>query len=949
MSSLAPWVALFPLALPASGVEVKLLEVAKADDVTYFRVILKAPTGLVVSDPDALATPTEKTIRRFGQRPRLVPLDAHVRTVHFDHYSAEGGKVSELSFVGKRVGTEGSVTLRLVYPIAAKPKEGLAGLPADADVATAEVRLNLAKAEWSAQGRQLRTAWARGQASYLYLQHLRSPGMGFFRLAYELNHRKYRLDSGDKLTSPMGQSGSLLESLLGGQGDQLFEMTTGATALTESLALSRLRPREKADKPARTRSVQDIKGIDIAEHPWKKMMGDRKPIEEPLARLVPCDNWYFTIHDPAAFLSASQVMDTWGGSVLRSPKLLDRDHGIRARYEQQLCLSANELIRELPAGLVRGMALTGSDLFFLEGTDVTVLLDVAFPASFTKVQDLHIAGARKAHGKQLQETKETYRGTEIQGFATPRREVSLYRASQGNVVICSNSPTAIRHILDVHAGKRTSLADSLDFQYMRTVFRRDAKQEDGFAFLSDPFVRRLVSPATRIKKLRRQDARAAMQLASHAALFIGIDDGKMPNNTKALLEGAALKPNVLTIPDGQPVSWEGTMAASDVYNTLVFSTPLVELPIDAVSPDEARDYERFREEYRRLWRRFFDPIGIRFKLGPGPARIEVYLLPLVNNSAYNELRSLTGGGTVRYSPSRIPATTVLRFLVRLPVEMDWSKKTGIGDWAYFHVDAKGLDLAPIVRYGIESELGHKVEYPNPEQVPFLLSMGVADVNVFPNSLLHFLLGKARPVVRTKHREITVNEYNDKKDLIVTDRLYDTIVDKAYALTWNRSLLERWIDNLLDAPKGKPKDEVEVNTALYLAPPGGKNVEAISAALEWETHKKALSAVAAWQALYAAGAISPTMSAQEKAAVARRLLGYVPASPDSTAFVFDTRLGQMKNERHGSLSRPAYHAALAPGSSVTQLFSQVRSVRVDLRFREDGIHTTMTLDWTAARK
>jgi hypothetical protein len=631
MSPLAAWAVLLPLALPAAEVGVEKLETRKEGDATLFRLTLKAPADLAVVNLNARTDSLEKTARLRGQLPRLVPLDEHARAVHLDtdHLFAQDA-VQTLRFLGRRAGDSGPARFRLVYPVAAKPQEGLAGLPADAGVSTAEVLIDWSKAG-KEKGADLRRPWARAWAYRLESQHLRSPGVGFFHLARELTARKHGINLPAMTFSPEGDSGSLLGSLLGPEGDRVYQLTTGATALTESLALGRLGRAGKPKPAARTRPVKDVRGIDVAEHPWKKMMGGKKPADEPLARLVPCDNYYLAVADPAALLSAWEVMDAWGGSVLRSPRLLDRDHGVRARYERQLCLPGADLVRALPRGLVRALAVTGSDLFLLEGSDVTLLVDAAFPAGFRKVQDLFVARARKAHGEGLKETSEDYRGVRVEGFATPRREVSLYRATVGKVVVCSNSPTAIRHVIDTHAGSRKALAESLDFQYMRTVFVRDAKEEDGFAFLSDAFIRRLVGPATRIKEMRRQQARAALQLTGHAALFVGLDEGKLPADTKALLAGAALEPDALAVPEGEPVRWDAERreAVSDAYNTLGFTTPLVDLPIDLATPDEVEGYERFRLEYLRLWGRYFDPVGIRFKLRPEQTRVEVYLLPLV--------------------------------------------------------------------------------------------------------------------------------------------------------------------------------------------------------------------------------------------------------------------------------------------------------------------------------
>jgi hypothetical protein len=89
-----------------------------------------------------------------------------------------------------------------------------------------------------------------------------------------------------------------------------------------------------------------------------------------------------------------------------------------------------------------------------------------------------------------------------------------------------------------------------------------------------------------------------------------------------------------------------------------------------------------------------------------------------------------------------------------------------------------------------------------------------------------------------------------------------------------------------------------------------------------------------------------MSASRRQAVARRLLGFAPASPDESGFDYDARLGEVRNLRHGSYARPAPPARLAPGSPLGGLLAELGRVRADLRFREDGIHTVLTIGWKA---
>jgi hypothetical protein len=70
---------------------------------------------------------------------------------------------------------------------------------------------------------------------------------------------------------------------------------------------------------------------------------------------------------------------------------------------------------------------------------------------------------------------------------------------------------------------------------------------------------------------------------------------------------------------------------------------------------------------------------------------------------------------------------------------------------------------------------------------------------------------------------------------------------------------------------------------------------------------------------------------------------VPVSPDGTAYAYDRRTDEVRNERHGSPRRPQSHASLADGAALKALLGQLRTIRADLRFREDGIHTTLTID------
>src|SRR6185436_3398400 len=123
-------------------------------------------------------------------------------------------------------------------------------------------------------------------------------------------------------------------------------------------------------------------------------------------------------------------------------------------------------------------------------------------------------------------------------IVTPLREVSTYRAAFGDFVVYSNSPVGLKRVIDTHQGREKSLSSSLDFQYMRIVFRADDKDEDGFAFLSDAFIRQLVGPASKIKEMRRLEALTSANMLAHGALFTAWETGKLPASHDALMQAA---------------------------------------------------------------------------------------------------------------------------------------------------------------------------------------------------------------------------------------------------------------------------------------------------------------------------------------------------------------------------------------------------------------------------
>ena len=136
----------------------------------------------------------------------------------------------------------------------------------------------------------------------------------------------------------------------------------------------------------------------------------------------------------------------------------------------------------------------------------------------------------------------------------------------------------------------------------------------------------------------------------------------------------------------------------------------------------------------------------------------------------------------------------------------------------------------------------------------------------------------------------------------------------------------------------------MNASVLLAPRALDRARgAIHRYLEWETHRRAVGNGPLWYALYRSGVLprAATASVQEEATL--RLLGFVPVSPDGAPYFYDRLTGEVWNIRHGSRPWPHLYPDLAEKAPLRQLLDEFRTLRVDLSFREDGVHTVLTIE------
>jgi hypothetical protein len=976
--------ALAPSRLPAADApQIRELRGQRVNDVTYFHVRFDAPDEMYVPRIEQWQW-SERQRRLLARIPQLVSQDGKAHAVYtrvaLPDYLPRVGFSSEpvrepvpvkgLEFVGKVQG-DGWAKFLLQYSTDkseprppkigdTQPPDGWSQVALELNFANAQAvpfpaDLGKRRPSQPAARDDLEGLWASAQAGRLAVLEALAPDFSFYGFACAATERKYGVHA------PMLERGPVKDREH--MHRRMYEMTTGASAITESLQLHRMLHAEGRDKGERTIDVATVRGIDIAQHPWKKMMADKVPLPEPLAKLVPHDNFYIHFKSIRKFIEFGELLDQWGTNVIRGYEINSRDYNLNERYEKQLCLRGSWLGKTFGPAVVKSLAVTGSDGYLREGTDLTVLFHVTDAKAFLAGVEQFIRQARKEFGEQLTESRSVYHDIVIESIVTPLREVSLHRAVIGDFVIYSNSLVGLRRVLDTHLGWHKALADSLDFQYMRTVFTLSDDLEDGFAFLSDAFIRQLVGPVSKIKEKRRLEALTSLAMVTNAAMFTGWETGKHPSDHAALLRASALKPEEIYTPEGKGVTWDAARqtAVSDVYNTIHFATPLLELPVDKITPTEKQEYDGFRTEYLSLWRKYFDPVGMRISLSDRRVRVETYILPLIQSEHYAFLRQWAGDGTADFDTARLAPTTVIQGTVHLGNQLKGLAGdflvpgAKVGNWFFVGLDDDAVfnKLASIwVHQEFDPRSYTDLERQTTSMLEeFPVTLGL-QVKVKDAAVMGKLTKDVAERFNFTHEELTpyqgVPILGLRGEALPHAVLYHALVDDVWCLSLKEASLKAMIDHSRARRDGKalPQTEkpISINGSVYLAPSAAKKAEeGVGYYLEWASHRRALVNGPIWYALYRAGLIDAKAPENVQRTVAERFLGFVPVSPDGAAYGYDVAADEVVNQRHGSIRQPRWHGRIEATSPLGKLLEQFPRLRADLRFQEDGINTTVTIE------
>ena len=272
-------------------------------------------------------------------------------------------------------------------------------------------------------------------------------------------------------------------------------------------------------------------------------------------------------------------------------------------------MQTDPLTRPFYDMVVEEVALTGSDLFFREGSDVTMLFRVKQPEVFRLRMDGFLEAAAKSRPDAVRSTGKIG-AIDYVSVTTPDRAIHAFSAyPRPDLHVRSNSKAALERVLAAIAGdkKVARLGDSTEFKYIRTLMPRGAKEEDGLIYLSDPFIRRLVGPELKLTERRRMICYNHLRMIGHAAMLYRTQYGKPAKSLDELTEaGCAPAPfttdlagtlhaEAMVCPCGGTYSLaaDGATGVCSHHGNALEMTPCCEIALEKATEAEADAYKAF--------------------------------------------------------------------------------------------------------------------------------------------------------------------------------------------------------------------------------------------------------------------------------------------------------------------------------------------------------------------
>lgn len=406
----------------------------------------------------------------------------------------------------------------------------------------------------------------------------------------------------------------------------VLSFVIGDIALGENLSLD---TEFEISKGANYRSIniESLKTVTVDPIAWETIQKGKKPILDPLSKAIPFDQHVLFFKSYQHF---KMIRTSLGKSFQVYTSLFNADEiePVLKFYQNQMGVDFEALNRAKVGRQILSVAVTGSDLHFLEGTDVAIILQCR---SGEAVMDA-ILKSRDEIWKDRKVTKSVSSLMSMKVHKTRNQDRSICQlvARHGNTVIICNSAEQLKRIEKVLSRKVLSVSELQEYHYFRTTYPLH-QPESVFMFLSDPTIRRWCNPRWRIGGDRRSRIRRVMESLV----------GRKMLKDAGLSSSIKYKKSDFLI---APFRIDQTDILTSQHGSLRFQTPIIEYDLRKVSEREKKEYELWLDRYQNnRWSRGFDPIGLRVRAEQVVEKehvwndldLDLLVMPLSDNSAYS--------------------------------------------------------------------------------------------------------------------------------------------------------------------------------------------------------------------------------------------------------------------------------------------------------------------------
>jgi hypothetical protein len=715
----------------------------------------------------------------------------------------------------------------------------------------------------------------------------------------------------------------------------LAELLSGGRAVAENLQLDRqMRVTDDPKNNPRVK-IDSLKGLSIRAYDWGPHIRGLTPTLDPLAALIPADQHAVFFPNAAAAVTVLDEIDRTGLGLFNMTAARSTDDRLIDRYMKQLAIPAAQLGRLLPASLVSGVAVTGSDFYYDTGTDVAVLLTTTQPAV---VKQLLVAGwpVISAANPDAVASDEKIGDTKCRALRTPDRRVCCYMCDLSGAVLITNSPAQIRRIAARPAGLAT--LDSLpEYTFFRDRYRRGDVDETAFAILSDDAIRRWCGPRWRVGHQRR--IRTGALLADAQAKYF----------TDMV---AAKKSRTVDESGLGPIEIGPSAVHSATHGARLFQTPIAEVEIDEVTTAEADAYNRWRDSYQQNWSQYFDPIAVRLTAKKDQLAADLSVLPLIQMTEYRELMSVSTGAKLPPTAGDPHPEAIAHFVLGLNRKNEKCAKSlndydhlidtklgiehWIGDWITFYADddplwdefAKTGEWTFWERHGWRIPVGIAVNSRDPVKLAASLLVLKATVEKHAPNLIDWNSQSYREIGYMKATGRASGALNGVS-------VYSLPLPEMWVLSLNEDVVKRAIDRYLARNDGKQPaapgwlgDSVgftaKPQAAKYLREWWGRSMVQSMQSAAWAN----LPILNEWHALNAT--VDPVAFHEQW--WGERLL-----CPTGGPFVWNEGDGTMESKALGHPGRPKGTMGTLPA-----MLNSIRDGHFGITFERDGLRARVDI-------